>query len=547
MKIKLFTLLTAVTLVLSPLMINAMKFLTSDEVEIEIREDLVEILKEHLATIKHMLEDLPSSPDTPIPVNVDGATFSKVVAVLNAIEDETDKDLWQDKIKAYIRKQITDHQTLVDLINAANYLDFGVLLDASTSILSVKISEIDSKKDVTKIAKEIESLSNDMKNKVLVKILPDFRHYLEVCSLKNTKEFKVKILSGHTDAVSSVAFSPDGKYIVSGSWDSTIIIWDVETGNILHTLKGHINEVFSVALSPDGKSIVSGSDDKTIRIWDIKTGDTIKTLQGHINEVFSVAFSPDGKYIASGSDDKTIRIWDVATGNTIKTLEDHTDDVNSVAFSPDGKYIVSGSYDTTIRIWDVNTSNPIKTLQGHKEIVYSVAFSPDGKYIASGSWDKTIKIWNVKTGNQTKTLQGHKDIVYSVAFSPDGKYIASGSYDTTVRIWDVETGNPIKTLQGHTDWVKSLAFSPDGKYIASGSWDKTIRIWQLFDYETWIALNKVITKDIKGNLNTQLTSEQILELIAAINAKRNGKNFVLEKITDITLIKLINQCIALIA
>ena len=549
MKIKLFTLLTAVTLMLSLLIINAMevvkdtvKIQTSDGQEFEISKELIVTF---LKTIKNMLDDLPSSPDTPIPLpNIDGDTFSKVVAVLNAIKDETNENQQEVKAKGYLNKNIKDNTQLVSLILAANYLDFGVLLDASTSILRnrLKISEIDSKDKVTKIAKEIEQLPNEIKNEVLGETLLDFRHYLEVCSIKNTKEFKVKTLKGHTDLVNSVVFSPDGKSIASASRDNTVIIWDIKTGNSIKTLQGHTDTVKSVVFSPDSKYIASGSLDKTIKIWDVETGSILHTLKGHKNFVLSVAFSHDGKYIASGSNDNTIRIWDVNTGNQINILKGHKSSVCSVTFSPDGKYITSGSLDRTIIIWDVETGNQIKIFKGHKSSVCSVTFSPDGKYITSGSLDRTIIIWDVETGNQIKIFKGHKDLVWSVAFSPDGKYIASGSRDKTIKIWDVETGNQIKTLKGHKDQVRSVAFSPDGKHVASGSWDKTIRIWELFDYETWIALNKVITKDIKGNLKTQLTSEQALELIAAINAKKHGKNFELEKITDEKLIKLINQC-----
>ena len=191
-----------------------------------------------------------------------------------------------------------------------------------------------------------------------------------------------------------------------------------------------------------------------------------------------------------------------------------------------------------------------KTLTGHTDTVKSVAFSHYGKYIASGSKDRTIRIWDVETGNSIKILQGHIFSVETVTFNPYfnsyfnsySKDIASGSRYITIKIWNVETGKTIQTLTGHKAPVWSVAFSPDGKYIASGSWDKTIRIWQLFDDETWITLNKVITKDINGNLKTQLTSEQTLELSAAINATKSGKSFKFEKITDGKLIKLITQC-----
>jgi WD40 repeat protein len=190
------------------------------------------------------------------------------------------------------------------------------------------------------------------------------------------------ILEGHTDSVLSVAFSSDGKYIVSGSRDNTICIWDAEKGNIVSgPFEGHTYSVWSVAFSPDGKYIVSGSDDNTICIWDAEKGNIVSgPFEGHTNSVVSVAFSPDGKYIVSGSRDNTICIWDAEKGNIVSgPFEGHTDYVNSVAFSPDGKYIVSGSLDNTIRIWDAEKGNIMSgPFEGHRYSVMSVAFSPDG-------------------------------------------------------------------------------------------------------------------------------------------------------------------------
>ncbi|KIJ53127.1 hypothetical protein M422DRAFT_78551, partial [Sphaerobolus stellatus SS14] len=313
------------------------------------------------------------------------------------------------------------------------------------------------------------------------------------------------ILPGHTSLVLSVAFSPDGKRIASGSCDNTIRIWDAETGeNVGKPLKGHTSWVLSVAFSPDGKCIASGSADNTIRIWDAETGENNvgEPLKGHTSLVLSVAFSPDGKCIASGSHDNTIRIWDAETGENVgEPLKGHTSWVLSVAFSPDGKHIASGSHDHTIRIWDVESGENVgEPLKGHTSSVQSVAFSPDGKRIASGSHDHTIRIWDAETGenvgeplkghtslvlsvafspdetgeNVGEPLKGHTSLVQSVAFSPDGKWIASGSHDHTIRIWDAETGENVgEPLKGHTSSVVSVAFSPDGKRIASGSYDNT--------------------------------------------------------------------------
>ncbi|KAJ7745956.1 WD40-repeat-containing domain protein [Mycena olivaceomarginata] len=292
-----------------------------------------------------------------------------------------------------------------------------------------------------------------------------------------------KILQGHDDQVFSIASSPDGQRIISGSGDKTVRIWDAAMGTVIgEPLQGHDDWVSSVAFSPDGQRIVSGSGDKTVRIWDAATGAAIgKPLRGHYDSVLSVVFSPDGQRIVSGSSDKTVRIWDTATGAAIgEPLQGHDDWVRSVAFSPDGQRIVSGSRDETVRIWDAATGAAIsEPLQGHNDQVWSVAFSPDGQRIVSGSGDKMMRIWDAATGAAIgKPLQGHDDSVLSVAFSPDGQRIVSGSRDTTVRIWDTATGAAIgEALQGHNDLVSSVAFSPDSQRIISGSLDKTVCIW----------------------------------------------------------------------
>jgi WD40 repeat protein len=285
------------------------------------------------------------------------------------------------------------------------------------------------------------------------------------------------IMHGHEYLVRSVAFSPDGQFIVSGSADHTVRVWDATTGTERHIIHGHKDWVRSAVFSPNGLSIVSCSDDKTMRVWDATTGTERHVMSGHKSQVFCVAFSPDGQSIVSGSYDKTVRVWDAATGTERHTMHGHEGMVLSVVFSPDGQSIVSGSEDKTVRVWDATTGTERHTLRGHDSWVRSVGFSSQGRFIVSGSDDKTLRVWDAATGTERHIMHGHEDDVNSVAFSPDGRSIVSGSFDQTARVWDATTGTEQHVIHGHKSRVFCVAFSPDGQSIVSGSYDKTVRVW----------------------------------------------------------------------
>ncbi len=290
-------------------------------------------------------------------------------------------------------------------------------------------------------------------------------------------------LAGHTEAVLSVAFSPDGKTLATGSDDKTARLWDTATGKQIRApLTAHTGPVLEVAFSPDGKTLATSSDDKTARLWDTATGKQIHApLTAHTGSVWSVAFSPDGKTLATSSDDKTARLWDTATGKQIHApLTGHTGPMESVAFSPDGKMLATGSDDKTVRLWDTATGKQVRApLTGHTGPVESVAFSPDGKMLATGSVDRSVRLWDAATGKQVRApLTAHTGPVLTVAFSPDGKILATGNDDNTVRLWDTATGKEVRApLTGHAETILSVAFSPDGKTLASGSHDKSVRLW----------------------------------------------------------------------
>ena len=292
--------------------------------------------------------------------------------------------------------------------------------------------------------------------------------------------------------VSSIAFSPDGRLLASGSADDgTIKLWDVETGQNIATFieKPEPNSsMLCVAFSPDGTKLAVGSVEG-IKLLEVPTGKHIYTRQ-HIDvgelefplNVFSVAFSPDGTKLASASWDG-VKLWEVETGQNITTLQGHTRVVSSVAFSPDGLTFASDSVGG-VQVWEAATGRPITTLAGPPNFVTAIAYSLDGTILATGSADArnaehTVKLWDVETGHNTITLHGHTDAVTTIAYSRDGTLLASGSKDKTVKLWDVSTGENIATLHGHEKRVFSIAFSPDGTTLASGSEDTSIRLWEI--------------------------------------------------------------------
>jgi len=281
--------------------------------------------------------------------------------------------------------------------------------------------------------------------------------------------------------VTCVAFSRDGKRLISGSYQGTVKVWELTTGKELQVLKGH-GSLGCVAFSSDGNTVASAS--AAVRVWSVKTGKEILSLPD--SGTYSIAFSPDGKMLASN-----LKVWDLATGNELRTVptfvEAPTLDGASVAFSPDGKTLASASQAGLVQLWDVSTGKQLAQPHGHDSGVSSMAITPDGKTIATGSLDGIVKMWDVTTGKELRALKayvrdGSNEVgVRALAFSPDGKTLASGGSDLQgmLKLWDVATGKQQRSLQGHGSGVLCVAFSPNGKVLASGSSDQTLRFWDV--------------------------------------------------------------------
>ncbi|MEX0703210.1 MAG: WD40 repeat domain-containing protein [Planctomycetales bacterium] len=283
-------------------------------------------------------------------------------------------------------------------------------------------------------------------------------------------------ISIYAHAIHTIAFTPDGKLLLSGDGGGITRWWDVATGKHVETVKAHSTWCFSIAFSRDGARLATGSGDRTIKIWDPATRRPILTLEGHADDVHAVAFDPAGRLVLSAGDDRTLKVFDVEKKSLVRTLEGHTEQIPCLAVSPDGTLVATGSRDDTVRLWEAATGKLRHLLKGHAGDVHSVAFSPDGKTLASASYDETVRLWDVASGEPRSTLREHANWVFSVAWGPDGRELASGDKDGRVVLWDAETGQPRGVLKRQRH-VSCVAFSPDGKALAASAPDGSICLW----------------------------------------------------------------------
>lgn len=351
---------------------------------------------------------------------------------------------------------------------------------------------------------------------------------------------KVREFVGHTNVVTSVAVSPDGRTALTGSADYTLRLWDLQSGLELQRFTGHSGWIFDVKFTPDGQRAVSVSTDTTARVWDIVPGNLIRrftmdalppiyavdisgdgslALSGHEKNfvalwnvstgqmirrlsfenaastaaVYAVALSRDGTRAAAGDLDGHVMLWDTASGEILRHF-DAANDVLALAFSPDGTQIALATGDpkqtrpgsnNTVSVWDITSGTEIRRIEGLQASVWSVAFSPDGRKIVSGLGNlldveaNPIRLWDKNSGVELMGFKGHSGKVSSVVFSPDGLYILSGSDDATARLWSVKTGQEVRRFEGHTGFITSALFEPDQRMIITGSDDDTIRLWNV--------------------------------------------------------------------
>jgi WD40 repeat protein len=273
-------------------------------------------------------------------------------------------------------------------------------------------------------------------------------------------------LKGHDNWITAVAWSPSGPLLASAGLDKKIILWQLPTKKPTRVIDGaaapaagqpaitdkHLDWIRTLAFTPDGKFLISGGDDNAILVWEVETGKFVRRLDGSSNWVMALAVSPDGKQLAAGGFDKMIRIWDLAAGTKVKDIPANNQYVLALGWSPDGKLIASGGQDKVVRLWDAESGKEVRALTGHTDLISAVAFHPNGQILAScsGDLDKSVRLWSVADGKELKNLSGHSKGVYGLSFTADGSALATAGADETVRLWELTPQRPGATANGQS-------------------------------------------------------------------------------------------------
>jgi WD40 repeat protein len=292
---------------------------------------------------------------------------------------------------------------------------------------------------------------------------------------------------GHSGNVQALAIDQKGKFIVSGSADETIKVWNLKSGTLVRTIQESAS-VTALTIDPSGRYIISGNySNGDIKIWSLNAGNLLRVIRRR-ERVYSLTMDPTGRFIAAGTENGLILVWDFRSGKLIRTINARKTSgvffqIYAVAIDPTGQFLVSNGRQGEVMVWRFRTGELVRTLSGHSRGVNAVAIDPAGEVVVSGSSDNTIKIWNLENGNLLRTLEGHVvsnyNSVRTVGVDKTGRFIVSGDEQGVIKIWDLESGTILKTIQAHGAGILTIAIDPTAQFIVSGSRDHTIKIREL--------------------------------------------------------------------
>lgn len=327
---------------------------------------------------------------------------------------------------------------------------------------------------------------------------------------------------GHTNMVSSIAISPDNRYVLSGSWDNSLKLWGLKTGRVIRTFSGHTGFVNTAAFTKDGRYAVSGSNDDTLKLWDIATGKEINIINDNAGNISSIAFTPNNRYLVAGNWVGTVSFWDTKSWRKVKQFNGHAGKVKSVTITPDGKYALTGGDDRTVMMWDVKSGRKVRSFIGSPDKIMSVAVTENGRFCITGCYNGIITLfdlktarkersfksdfdkldslttsldsksilagyengviekWTIESGSKENIFNQQKGAVLSIAVTADGKNVVSGSGVGTLWLWDIETGGVKKAFTGEAEYVSAVATTPNNKYVLTGC-DNNLRQWDILN------------------------------------------------------------------
>ena len=286
-----------------------------------------------------------------------------------------------------------------------------------------------------------------------------------------------KKLKYHKSEVLSIAFSPDGCYLLSGSADNKVVLYDIEQDKTILDFEAHLAGVQDVDFLSMGQKFITAGD-KSIKVWSFE-GVQEKIFRGHYTYIWSFGVNPSNTYIVSGSYEDDFYLWDFNKNELITRVKGHDKSVLAVAISPDNKIVATGSLDQTVKIWELETQNLIHTFEGHAGNIMALTFSKDGRYLLSASLDKNLKLWDVQNKTFVMNYVGHENGVLCCDFSSDRRHIISAGMDKSIKLWETSTAECIYIFNSHEEAVNSICYSPSGESFASGSNDKTVIIWSV--------------------------------------------------------------------